>query len=196
MAVLVGRTWSGATCCYPVIEMIFDDKGHVLEQAHAPAGLAGPVARQAQDLATAVVDRLGGVGIFAIELFLTADGELLINEISPRVHNSGHLTIEGHTTSQYEQHLRAITGRPLGDVTQCAPAVMRNLLHSGEAVSLPELEVGPTPRGTSTILHWYGKKTGKPLRKMGHITAVAPTLTLAERQVAAAYRDLAAGEPL
>jgi 5-(carboxyamino)imidazole ribonucleotide synthase len=194
LAVLVARGRSGDARCYPVIEMIFDNEGHVLEQAHAPACLAAPMARQAQDLATTVVDRLGAVGVFAVELFLTAHGELLINEISPRVHNSGHLTIEGHTTSQYEQHLRAITGRPLGDVSQRAPAVMRNLLHSGGLVSAPKLDIGATPRGTSTHLHWYGKKEGKPLRKMGHITATAPTLTLAERHVAAAYRAISTSQ--
>lgn len=191
LSVLVARSLTGEVRCYPVIEMLFDNAGHVLEQAHAPAGLTDAVAQRARLLAEQIVERLQGVGVFAIEMFLTDDGGLLVNEISPRVHNTGHLTIEAHTTSQYEQHLRAITGKPLGDVSQRAPAVMRNILYTDELGAMRRLDCGRTTWNSSTNVHWYGKEGGKILRKMGHITATGDDIADAARRADATLAALA-----
>lgn len=199
LSVLAARSTTGEIRCYPVIEMVFDDVGHVLEQAFSPVGLQEVKAKRARFLAEQIVDRLQGVGVFAVEMFLTAQDELLINEISPRVHNTGHLTIEAHATSQYEQHLRAITGRPLGDVTQRAPAVMRNILYTDKTrAAMGKLDCGTTPWNGSTNVHWYGKSGGKMLRKMGHITATGADVVAAGQHAAATLAALAGprGKPL
>ncbi len=190
LAVLVARGLSGEIKCYPVIEMTFDEEGNVLQQAHAPACISAAASRRAEALARQVLERLQGVGLFAIEMFLTADDQLLVNEISPRVHNTGHLTMEGHATSQYEQHLLAITGEPLGEVTQQAPAVMRNLLYSDEFRDMPAFDVGVTPWNGSTYVHWYGKQHGARLRKMGHVTALGADIRSAANEAEAALDAL------
>lgn len=198
LSVLVARSSTGETRCFPVIEMTFSATGHVLEQAHAPVSLEDAKIQQAQELATEIVENLQGVGVFAIEMFLTGDAELLVNEISPRVHNTGHLTIEAHATSQYEQHLRAISGQPLGDVAQRMPAVMRNILYTEELSALKDLACGPAPWGQSANVHWYGKQGGKALRKMGHITAIGADVASAELHAAAtlaALREHRGGSP-
>ena len=185
LAVLVARGLSGEIKSYPVIEMTFDEQGNVLQQAHAPAQISAAANRRAEALAQQVLERLQGVGLFAIEMFLTADDQLLINEISPRVHNTGHLTMEGHATSQYEQHLLAITGEPLGEVTQQTPAVMRNLLYCDELRDMPAFDVGVTPWNGSTNVHWYGKQHGARLRKMGHVTALGADIRSAAKEAEA-----------
>ena len=123
------------------------------------------------ELTEQILARLDGVGVFAVEMFITDDNELLINEISPRVHNAGHHTLESCPTSQFEQHMRAVAGLALGDVTQIQPAVMKNLL-AGPA--LPELSEQPSvtqPR-EGEYVHWYGKREARPFRKMGHLTCL------------------------
>jgi 5-(carboxyamino)imidazole ribonucleotide synthase len=129
---------------------------------------------------------LQGVGVFAIEMFVTADGEVIVNEIAPRVHNSGHYTIEGHNTSQFEQHIRAITGMPLGDIETKMPAsVMINILgeRSGPA-EVKGLEEALAIPGTA--VHIYGKLETRPERKMGHITIVDVDLERAIEKAKAA----------
>ena len=182
LAVLVARSAAGEVCCYPVVEMLFEPVGNVLLQAHSPAAVSTQIADQARSLGQAIVERLEGVGIFAVEMFLTQDSQLLVNEISPRVHNTGHLTMEANQTSQYEQHLRAVAGLPLGDVAQHSAAVMSNILYSDAWGEMPKLVSGMNRWDKSTHVHWYGKSGGKQFRKMGHITSLDENLNAAAQR--------------
>ncbi len=174
LAVLVARTADGEAAVYPVVEMLFEETGHVLREACSPADLDAEAAERAQRLGKRIIEKMDGVGLFAIEFFLEMDGTLLVNEISPRVHNTGHLTIEAHETSQYEQHLRAIAGMALGSVVQRSPAaVMLNVLNEAAAETDSCPAAGSWTSGPDTVFHWYGKPGGARFRKMGHITSVA-----------------------
>jgi len=184
LAVLVARGVSGETCCYEPVALRFEPEQHVLDAALTPADLPAELLERCRVLGAQTVARMGGVGVFAFELFLTPDGNLLINEISPRVHNSGHLTLEACETSQFEQHIRAVAGLPLGPVTLRSPAVMRNLLWRagpGPAAPLPQQVPGSSAR-----VYWYDKAEGRPWRKMGHLTALGPTVAAAEHEADAA----------
>lgn len=183
LAILVARTEDGALMTYPPVGLKVEEQQHVMLVAASPAPVSAEITREALDLGERIVTGLDGVGVFAIEMFLTPAGELLVNEISPRVHNSGHHTLESCETSQFEQHLRAICGLPLGAADQQQAAATRNLLCT------PEIEVlcrtGVSAYKTSfpeTHLHWYGKSEARPGRKLGHVTALGPdTETAAER---------------
>jgi len=171
LAVMVARGINGELKCYPVVEMQFAAPGNILDVLVAPARVNKSAQQRAQEIAVACVEALQGVGIFGVELFLSQQGQLLVNEIAPRPHNSGHYTIEACVTSQFEQHLRAITGLPLGSTQLLSPAVMLNLLGA------PNFSGPPTLEGLQEILaipglsfHWYGKAETRPLRKMGHVT--------------------------
>lgn len=183
LAVMVARSLSGEVRCYPVVEMQFAAPGNILDVLLAPARIKQPVQQRAQEIAVACVEALQGVGVFGIELFLSQQGQLLVNEIAPRPHNSGHYTIEACVTSQFEQHLRAITGLPLGSPQLLSPAVMLNLL--GE----PNFSGPPVIEGWEEILamsnlsfHWYGKAETRPLRKMGHVTILNANIDEALQQ--------------
>ncbi len=171
LAVLAVRRMDGQVDCYPPVELEFDPQGNVLRRVVAPARIPSRQAELAGAIARRAISRLHGAGVFAVELFLTPGGEMLVNEISPRVHNSGHHTLESCPVSQFEQHMRVITGRPPGPTHQERPAVMVNLLSDGHMTSTPDLRSDHE----GVHLHWYGKRTPRPLRKMGHVTAVAPT---------------------
>jgi 5-(carboxyamino)imidazole ribonucleotide synthase len=177
LAVVVARGMDGDTRAYPVVEMCFRAGANVLDMLLAPARIPPEAARAAAELAVRTVTALGGVGIFGVELFLAADGALLVNEVAPRTHNSGHFTIEACVTDQFEQHLRAVTGLPLGDTAQVRPAAMLNLLGAPGATGRPVIvglrEALAIP-GVS--VHIYGKAATRPNRKMGHVTVVAPDL--------------------
>jgi len=178
LAVIVTRSRTGEVCSYPVVETV--QRNHVCNIVRAPARVEAAVAERASDLARRAVVAVGGVGTFGVEMFLLADGEVLINEIAPRVHNSGHFTIEACGCSQFENHLRAILGWPLGDPSMVAPAAaMVNLLGvakgGGEALNLPKALSFPGAR-----VHLYGKSSSAPGRKMGHVTALGATLEQAE----------------
>ncbi len=174
LAVLVARGQDGSVLAYPAVSMVFDAVQNVLLEVTSPADISAGSAQRAEAIATYAVERLGGVGLFAVEFFLTREQTLYINEISPRVHNAGHHTLEACPTSQFEQHLRAIAGLPLGPVTQTTPAVMRNLLGTAEATGAEPPEPGADPASTAenVFVHWYGKREPRPGRKMGHITCV------------------------
>jgi len=171
IAVLVARNADGQTITYPVVEMVFHPVHNLVEYLFSPADLSVLQAVQAKELAVSVVEKMEYVGLMAVEMFFTKEGTFLINEVAPRPHNSGHHTIRACQTSQYEQHLRAILGLPLGETEQMIPAAMLNLLgepgHTGpthyqgmeEALALP----GVYP-------HIYGKAETRPFRKMGHVT--------------------------
>jgi 5-(carboxyamino)imidazole ribonucleotide synthase len=173
IAVLVARSPSGETCSYPAVEMIFDPRLNLIEGLLFPGRLDEATAERARLLATRTVEALDGVGIFAVELFLDRDGSLWLNEVAPRPHNSGHATIEASVTCQFEQHVRAVTGMPLGDTSLIHPAAMVNLTgpEAGEGdLDLPGLAQALSVPGAR--LHLYGKSTVRPGRKMGHVTVL------------------------
>jgi len=180
LAVMVARNVGGECRAYPTVEMRFHPQDNVLDFLVAPANVSDEVARRAEALAVRTVEAMAGVGVFGVEMFLTRDGELLVNEVAPRTHNSGHHTIEACVTDQFEQHLRAILGLPLGDTRQLSPATMVNLL--GE----PGYEGRPVIAGLAAALaisgvcvHIYGKAVTKPGRKMGHVTVIDDRLEAA-----------------
>ncbi|CAO2194083.1 unnamed protein product [Urochloa humidicola] len=177
LSVIVARSRDGSTVCYPVVETIHKDNiCHVVE---APAEVSDKIKKSATGVAEKAIKSLEGAGVFAVELFLTEDDQILLNEVAPRPHNSGHHTIESCYTSQYEQHLRAILGIPLGDPSMKAPAaIMYNILgeDEGEAgffLAHQLIERALNIPGAS--VHWYAKPEMRKQRKMGHITIVGPS---------------------
>jgi 5-(carboxyamino)imidazole ribonucleotide synthase len=171
ISVIVARNEQGETSAFPVVELVFHPEHNLVEYLFAPALLTEAQQKEATEIALGVIRSLGMVGVLAVEMFLDKDGRILVNEVAPRPHNSGHQTIEANITSQYEQHLRAILGLPLGSTAQLLPASMVNLLgesgYSGPAL-YEGLEDALQTEGV--YIHLYGKKDTKPFRKMGHIT--------------------------
>lgn len=183
LAVLVARGRDGAMRSYPVVEMSFRPGENVLDMLLAPADVPAAVAEAARALAERTVAVLGGVGIFGVEMFLSADDSLLVNEVAPRTHNSGHYTIEACVTDQFEQHLRAVLGLPLGATDLLCPAAMINLLGA------PGHRGRPVIRGMAAALaipgvcvHIYGKAATTPFRKMGHVTVLDRDIGAARRK--------------
>ena len=174
LAVIVTRGRQGELVSYPVAETI--QRAHVCHEVRAPADIATTVAARATELARRAVTAVGGIGTFGVEMFLSESGEIAINELAPRVHNSGHYTIEACACSQFENHVRAVLGWPLGSTRMIAPAaVMLNLLGSqtdpGKAIGLEQaLEV------SGAHVHLYGKAASGAGRKMGHVTALGATI--------------------
>ena len=186
LAVLVARTADGETRAYPVAEMVFA-ADHALDYLVVPATQPAHTVRAAEALAIRTVSAIGGVGLFAVELFLTRDGRLLINEIAPRAHNSGHYTLEACMTSQFEQHLRAVTGQPLGSVELLRPAAMINLVGSPGYRGATVVEgVDEAVRHANVAVHLYDKSECWPGRKMGHITALGDSAEAALQTARAA----------
>ena len=171
IAVTVARNESGELIVYPAVECAFHPTANLVEFLFAPADISKEIEEKAQAIAKSVILKLGMVGILAVELFVTKSGEVLVNEIAPRPHNSGHHTIEANFTSQFEQHLRSVLNWPLGNPELRCPAAMINLLgeegHTGH-VLVEGLEEAMSKKGV--YLHLYGKKITKPFRKMGHVT--------------------------
>ena len=173
LAVIVARNEKGEIKAFPCVEMEFNPEANLVEYLISPSTLDFGILQRAEALAVKVADNLKIIGVLAVEMFLTKSGELLVNEVAPRPHNSGHHTIEGNYTSQFEQHLRAIFNLPLGDTRTISNAVMINLL--GE----PGFEGPAEYEGLAEILkihgvyvHLYGKSFTKPFRKMGHVTII------------------------
>ncbi len=162
ISVIVARSVNGETKAFVPVQNIHEH--HILKRTIAPAPIAAPVAAAALDLAHAIARAMGLIGVMAIEMFVGHDGRLLVNELAPRPHNSGHWTIDACPTSQFEQCVRAITGLPLGPTVPFAHAVMDNLL-GAEASDWLRLAAEPGAR-----LHLYGKDSIRPGRKMGHVT--------------------------
>ncbi|HSB60823.1 MAG TPA: 5-(carboxyamino)imidazole ribonucleotide synthase [Vicinamibacteria bacterium] len=188
VSVVAARGLDGAVADFGVIENVH--RRHILDVSSAPAAVSAEVAGQAARLARAALEALDVVGVLCVELFLTRTGGLLVNEIAPRPHNSGHLTIDACVTSQFEQQLRAVCGLPLGSTERRRPVAMANLLgdlwEAGEpdwpaALAFPEVK-----------LHLYGKTEPRPGRKMGHLTALAGSADEARRRVLAAREALTA----
>jgi len=177
LAVMVARNASGDIATYPVTEMQFDMRANLLDLLLVPARIPEGVADEARALAARVVEALDGVGIFGVEMFLDQGGQLLINEVAPRPHNSGHYTLDACVTCQFEQHMRAILGLPLGSTRLWAPAAMINLV--GEPDSSGPARIAGLPEALATpgaTVHIYGKNECRPFRKMGHITVVDDTI--------------------
>ncbi len=172
LAVMVARNRVGEVRAYPVVEMVFDQEANVLDLLRSPADINPEQEVAARKLAKNVVEALAGVGVFGVEMFLTPAGELLINEVAPRPHNSGHHTIEACVTSQYEQCLRAICGLPLGSSEQFSPAVMINLLGSGETGKPVLVGLDEVLGLEGVSVHIYGKSLCKSGRKMGHVVVL------------------------
>lgn len=171
IAVIVSRNEAGEVNCYDPVEMTFDKSKNLLDYQLAPAEITNRNAAQVRDLAIRIAQALELVGIVAVEMFLTVDDEVIVNELAPRPHNSGHHTIEACVTSQYEQLIRAITGMPPGDTTAHKKSVMINILEPAEGKKA-ELEstIKAALSTKDAHLHWYGKKNSKEGRKIGHIT--------------------------
>jgi 5-(carboxyamino)imidazole ribonucleotide synthase len=173
LAVIVARNASGEIKTFPVVEMVFHPEANLVEYLFAPAEISKEIEQKAEQIATKTAEVFGIVGLLAVEMFLTKDGEILINEVAPRPHNSGHQTIRANDVSQYEQHLRAILDLPLGSTQAHSKAAMVNLLgedgYAGQAIYEGMNEVLAV-EGVHPFL--YGKKLTKPFRKMGHITII------------------------
>ena len=171
ISVIVARNELGEVMTYPSVELSFLPEENLVEFLFSPANISKEIEVKAKELAIEVITKLGMVGLLAIEMFLDKRGELLVNEVAPRTHNSGHHTIEANQTSQFEQHLRAVLNLPLGITKMLIPAAMVNLLgapnYKGNAIyeGLPEVMQMP-----GVHIHLYGKKITTPFRKMGHIT--------------------------
>ncbi|MDQ2773329.1 MAG: 5-(carboxyamino)imidazole ribonucleotide synthase [Acidobacteriota bacterium] len=161
----------------------------ILDISIAPARVPDRVSRQAEEIARAVLEKLDVVGVLCVEFFVRRDGSLLINELAPRPHNSGHFTFDANLTSQFEQQLRATCALPLGGVAQFAPAAMANLLGDIWTNGEPDWEAAAS--SPNVKLHLYGKEEPRPGRKMGHLTAIAPTIEEALRDATRARNMLA-----
>jgi len=174
LATIVARTHSESVKVYPIVETI--QENHICKLVKAPAVIGEETEWAARNLAQVAIESVEGVGVFGVEMFLSEDGKILINELAPRPHNSGHYTIEACVTSQFENHIRAILNYPLGDVSMRAPAaVMVNVLgKTHRPVSLQSLPLAL--RSSIVKVHFYGKSESRIGRKMGHITVVGETL--------------------
>lgn len=183
LAVIIARNENGDTISYPVVEMEFHPEANQVEYVICPARISEKLADKAQEVAERVSKQLGHTGILAIELFQTQNDDILVNEVAPRPHNSGHYSIEASYTNQFEQHLRAILGMPLGNTESKLGGIMVNLVgakgYTGDVIYEGMDEIlkmgGVTP-------HIYGKKQTRPFRKMGHVTIVDRDISKARKK--------------
>lgn len=182
LGIIVCRSPKGETRCYPCVEMEFHPQANQVEYVLSPARISKEVAKKAEEIALAVSKAFQHVGLLAVELFLTKDGEIWVNEVAPRPHNSGHYSIEASYTSQFEQHIRALLDLPLGNTANKVSGVMVNLVgkegHNGP-VHYKNIEHILAIEGVNP--HIYGKKETRPFRKMGHITIVNKELSVARK---------------
>lgn len=180
LAVIVARSPSGQVMTYPVVEMEFHPEANQVEYVICPARIDHKLAQKAQEVALKVSRALEHEGLLAVELFATEEGDILVNEVAPRPHNSGHYSIEASYTNQFEQHLRAILDLPLGDTQSKAAGIMVNLVgaegHTGPVFYENIEQILAIPGVTP---HIYGKKETRPFRKMGHVTIVHEDMTQA-----------------
>jgi 5-(carboxyamino)imidazole ribonucleotide synthase len=173
IAVIVARNENGEISTFPMVEMEFNPKANLVEFLIAPSTLPFAIQQKAEQIAKKIADSLKIVGLLAVEMFLDKQGRILVNELAPRPHNSGHQTIEGNVVSQFEQHLRAIFNQPLGDTACLNNAIMVNVLgeagYEGPAIYQGIEKILKVP---GVYIHLYGKALTKPFRKMGHVTIV------------------------
>ena len=167
------ETTTGRFEAFPIVEMVFDPAINLVDYLFAPSTVSESISQEATTLALDAVNALEGVGIFAVELFVTNTGNCLINEIAPRPHNSGHHTIEANYTSQYEQLMRIMLDLPLGETDLISPAVMTNIVGSSGVSGEYKLDgIDALMETKGAYLHWYNKSVTKPGRKMGHFTVL------------------------
>ena len=192
LSVVVARGFDGATVAYPVAENVH--RGGILAQSTVPARIAPALAERAVDATLAIGRQMNYVGVFCVEFFLLADGRLVVNELAPRPHNSGHFTIDACVTSQFEQQARVLAGLPLGSVHQHQSAVMLNVLGDGwfrpEGGSITEPDWTTVLRHSRAKLHLYGKAEPRRGRKMGHVTVLGDSPGQAEQAAREIGRDL------
>jgi 5-(carboxyamino)imidazole ribonucleotide synthase len=185
ISVIVARNAQGEIKSFPAVEMVFNPQYNLVDYLFAPAEITDNQLHTAQALAETIIQKLGMVGVLAVEMFITPQGDILVNEIAPRPHNSGHHTIEANITSQYEQHLRAILNFPLGNPDTRTTAAMINLIgeanYEGEAYYEG---IEKVLAHSGVYVHLYGKKITKPGRKMGHITLLAANLQELREKIA------------
>lgn len=181
LSVIVARNEDGEMKTFPLVECEFNPTLNLVEFLFSPANVSPAVEEEAERLAKKIITELDMVGILAVELFLTKEGKLLVNEIAPRTHNSGHHTIECNKTSQFEQHLRAITNQPLGSTKMTTAGVMINLLgHTDYAGAVFYEGLSNVMQKEGVFVHVYGKAETKPNRKMGHVTITDTRLSIAK----------------
>ncbi len=185
IAVQVCRNENGDVAVYPAVGMEFHPEANLVEYLFSPSSLSPTLEKQAQELAVATAEAYNVCGLLSVELFLDKKGNLLINEVAPRPHNSGHHTIESNYTSQFQQHIRGVLNLPLGSTKMKTPAVMVNLLgaegHTGDAVYQGLFDC---LKIEGAYLHIYGKTQTKPFRKMGHATVIADSVEEAKSKAA------------
>jgi len=186
VSVVAARGVDGSFVHYGVVEN--EHRAHILDVTTAPAAVSPEIARRAEAIAREVLEALDVVGVLCIEMFLTGDGKLVVNELAPRPHNSGHYTVDACVTSQFEQQLRAVCGLPLGSTEQLRPAAMANLL--GDLWQRGEPDWAAACAFPNVKLHLYGKREARPGRKMGHLTALAAAPAEAAEQARAARAAL------
>ena len=183
VSVIVARNTNGDIKTFPMVAMEFNPDANLVEFLYSPSGYSSEVEEQGSLIARSIAEKSHLVGVLAVEMFLTKDGGILVNEIAPRPHNSGHQTIEGNITSQYEQHLRSILNLPLGETDIIMPSVMLNLLgdkNSSGKAAYPGMDEVLKIKGVYP--HIYGKAISKPFRKMGHVTVVNESLAKAKEK--------------
>lgn len=177
ISAIVARNRKGEIKCYPIVEMVFDPKANLVDKLFCPSAITDEQTQTAVRHASQIIDLLNMEGLLAVEFFIDSRGEVIVNEIAPRPHNSGHHTIESIVTSQFEQHLRAILNLPLGSTKIILPSVMINIVgmegHEGP-VTYEGLAESMAIEGVK--IHLYGKKVTKPHRKMGHVTILSATV--------------------
>jgi len=182
LAVIVARNASGEVKTYPVVEMEFHPDANQVEYVICPARISSQVAEKAQKIALQVSEAFGNIGLLAVELFQTHKDVILVNEVAPRPHNSGHYSIEASHTSQFEQHLRAVLNLPLGSTESLAAGVMVNLVgEAGFSGNVVYENIDKILKIDGVTPHIYGKKQTRPFRKMGHVTIVHSDLAEARK---------------
>ena len=186
LSIVAARDQNGTVAFYGPIEN--SHRNHILDLSVTPSTLPSRIADEATEIARVILAELDVIGVLCVEFFLTREGTLLVNELAPRPHNSGHLTIDAHTTCQFEQQVRAVCGLPLGSATQLRPAAMANLL--GDVWRYGKPDWGKALSDTDLKLHLYGKREARVGRKMGHLTVLADSATDAAEKALAARRRL------
>jgi 5-(carboxyamino)imidazole ribonucleotide synthase len=183
ISVIAARNRKGEIKCYPVVEMLFDAKANLVDKLICPSSVTVEQSEKAVILAGEIIELLNMEGLLAVEFFVDTKGEVIVNEMAPRPHNSGHHTIESIITSQFEQHLRAILNLPLGSTKLKLPSVMINIV-GAEGPEGPVMYEGLTESMAidGVKIHLYGKKINKPYRKMGHATVLSSSLECAMKK--------------
>ncbi|WP_340202181.1 5-(carboxyamino)imidazole ribonucleotide synthase [Ascidiimonas sp. W6] len=191
LAVIVARSASGQLATYPVVEMEFHPQANQVEYVICPARIDPKVAEKAQLIALRVADAFKHVGLLAVEMFLTEENQILVNEVAPRPHNSGHYSIEGAYTNQFEQHLRAILDMPLGSTESKVNAVMVNLVGAEGHTGLVHYEnIEDILKISGVTPHIYGKRETRPFRKMGHVTIINEDMQKARETAATVKKTI------